>query len=131
MKGIRFVLFLFAASVLISGCSIGSGGAKVARFTGFEADTATASFSYADGWEAVRRFDFTHAQKCGWTKAHLLFAEGLGFVMNGRYDEAVSTEIVDTGVDTGSDLRDYGDTLIRGQTCATNSKQVRSLLIFP
>ena len=88
MKGIRFVLFLFAASVLISGCSIGSGGAKVARFTGFEADTANASFFYADGWEAVRRFDFTHAQKCGWTKAHLLFAEGLGFVMNGRYDEA-------------------------------------------
>jgi hypothetical protein len=88
MKGISFVFALFAASVILAGCSIGSGGAKVARFTGFKADSTAASVSYADGWDAMRRFDFTYAQKSGWTKAHPHFAEGMNFVMNGKYDEA-------------------------------------------
>jgi predicted aspartyl protease len=88
MKGIRFILMVSIAVVLISGCSIGSGGAKVSRFEGFKADSSAAPAAYAGVWEAARRFDFTSAEKSGWIKAYPLFAQGLECVMDGRYHDA-------------------------------------------
>ncbi len=88
MKEIRFVLMVSIAVVLISGCSIGSGGAKVSRFEGFRADSSATPAVYADSWDAVRRFDFASAERSGWTKAYPLFARGLECVMDGRYHDA-------------------------------------------